>query len=91
MLFGLAARSGGLNNVVERLFYTKPGSMIFSGLIGLAIALLFSRVCKDKKCIVIHAPPLEDIKDNIYILDGSCYKYTPIATKCENNEVIASA
>lgn len=86
----MAARSGSLNNAVDRLFYTKAGSMIFAGIVGLALSLLFSRVCKDKKCIIIHAPP--DLKDNIYQLDGSCYNYTPVATNCDNNtETIASA
>lgn len=83
-MIGLLSRSNNLNTVVDRLFYTVPGSMIFSGIIGFALAMLFSRVCKDKKCLIIRAPP--DIKDNIYGLDENCYTYTPVPTKCDNQD-----
>lgn len=82
----MAARSGGLNTVVDRLFYTKQGSILFSGIIGLAIALLFSRVCKDKKCMIIHAPPMDEMKNNVYKLDSECYKYTAVPAECDDSD-----
>jgi hypothetical protein len=85
MMMGMAARSGGINTIVSRLFYTDKGSMLFSGILGLALALLFSRVCKDKKCLIIHAPPNEEIKDSIYQLNGECYKYNPVVTECDSD------
>jgi len=81
MLMG--RNSGGLNNLVNRLFYTDAGSILFSGIIGLAIALLFRKVCKDRKCIVFHSPPMEEINEKIFNVDGNCYKYVAKVTKCE--------
>lgn len=80
--------SGGLNNLVKRLFYTDAGSMLFSAVIGLAIALLFRRVCKDRKCVVIHSPPIEEMNAKIFNVDGECYKYIQKITKCEKDAIV---
>lgn len=79
--------SGGLNNLVKRLFYTNAGSMLFSAVIGLAVALLFRRVCKDRKCVVIHSPPAEEMNEKIFMVDGDCYKYVSKITKCDDTVV----
>lgn len=73
----------GIERLVERLFYTPYGAIIVSGLFGMALAMMFQRVCKDDKCIVIQAPPLDEIRNHVYKLgDGECYKYTPKIVKC---------
>ena len=37
--------------------------MLMSVILGLGIASLFREVCKNKRCIEFHAPPLEELKD----------------------------
>ena len=71
----------GANRAVDRLFYTPNGQIFVSIILGLGLAMLFRKVCKDRKCIVITAPPPEHMK-YIYEFEGECYKYTPKATKC---------
>jgi hypothetical protein len=55
-------------------------------LLGFGLASLFRAVCKDKDCIIFHAPPLEEIKDKIYKFGDKCYKYTPTPTKCDKSK-----
>jgi hypothetical protein len=51
-------------------------------LLGFGLASLFRKVCKDRNCLLFHAPPLDDFNDKIYKSNKKCYKYTPIPTKC---------
>jgi hypothetical protein len=61
---------------------TDYGSVIISVILGLGLASIFKKVCKDGRCVVIRGPPIDEIKNNIYKIDSECYKYTPVMTKC---------
>jgi len=86
MLFSALVRGNGKTSGIEfltsRLFHTKEGNLFVSAIFGLALAMLFQKVCKDKKCIVYESPPMEEIKENIYELEDTCYQYTPKLVKC---------
>ena len=71
-----------------RFVHTETGKIIMSILLGFGLASLFRTVCKDRDCIIFHAPPLDKIQDKIYKNGEKCYKYTPVATKCEANAKI---
>ena len=68
-----------------RFVHTETGKIIMSILLGFGLASLFRTVCKDRDCIIFHAPPLDKIQDKIYKNGDKCYKYTPVATKCDPN------
>uniref|UniRef100_A0A6C0KS75 Uncharacterized protein n=1 Tax=viral metagenome TaxID=1070528 RepID=A0A6C0KS75_9ZZZZ len=87
MLFtALTAAAGNktksLNNVVNRLFYTYQGQTLISAIFGIALAFLFQKVCKGDKCILIDAPDPDEINNNIYELEGVCYKYKTRSVHC---------
>lgn len=71
-----------VHQLTSRMFYSNKGQLIISILFGLAIALLFQRVCKDRKCIIITAPATADIAGKVYQFEGECFKYTPYGVKC---------
>ena len=71
-----------------RFVHTETGKIIMSILLGFGLASLFRTVCKDKDCLIFHAPPLDKFKDKIYKNGDKCYKYTPVATKCDANTKI---
>ena len=73
-----------------RFVHTETGKTIMSILLGFGLASLFRTVCKDKDCLIFHAPPLEDFKDKIYKSGDKCYKYNPVATKCLANSTIVN-
>ena len=71
-----------------KFIHTETGKYIMSILLGLGLASLFRTVCKEKNCLIFHAPPLEQIKDKIYKSpdkSGKCVSYKPVATKCSIN------
>jgi hypothetical protein len=65
-----------------KFVHTETGKIIMSVLLGFGLASLFRAVCKDKDCLIFHAPPLDNVKDKIYKSENKCYKYNPVVTKC---------
>lgn len=71
--------------MLTEMFKSKESLIILSIILGFGLATMFKIVCKEKSCIVIKGPPMKEIKDTIYRIDDTCYKYTPIAVQCANN------
>jgi len=65
-----------------KFVHTQTGKLIMSILLGFGLASLFRTVCKNKECLIFHAPPLEQIQDKIYKNGDKCVKYSPVSTKC---------
>ena len=70
---------------LEKFVHTERGKIIMSIILGFGLASLFRTVCKDKNCLIFHAPPLDDFRDKIYKNGNKCFKYNPVATKCTIN------
>ena len=90
----LRNKSGGKNtleHVSAQLFHTSFGQVLVSALFGLALAFMFQRVCKDRKCIIIEAPPLDEIRGSTYKLDNKCFQYTPKPAPCDDDEPASTA
>ena len=51
---------------LRRLIYSDIGKYIISILLGLGLATLFRKVCKDRNCIVFKAPNIKKIKNQIF-------------------------
>jgi hypothetical protein len=59
------------------------GTILISIVLGLGLAALFQKACKDNNCMIIKGPPYKEIKDKIYIHGGKCIVYKPEATTCD--------
>ena len=77
-----------MNLHLSRFLHSENGKIFMSILLGFGLASLFRAVCKDKDCLIFHAPPLEEIKDKIYKHDNKCYKYTTKSTTCDKSKRI---
>jgi hypothetical protein len=72
-----------------KFVHTETGKILMSVLLGFGLASLFRKICKDRECLIFHAPSLDDFKDKIYFNNsGKCVKYNPVATKCSTNTKI---
>ena len=73
----------------SKFLHSQNGRYMMSIILGFGLASLFRVVCKEKNCILFHAPPLEEIKDKIYKgSDNKCYKYEMTPTKCVKDKKI---
>lgn len=73
---------------LERFVQTAGGRLLMSVILGVGLATLFKVSCKDKNCLLMKAPSLEQLKDKIYKVDDKCYKFNPSQTKCDTTKEI---
>jgi hypothetical protein len=71
---------------MKRILHSSVGRILLSILLGLGFACLFYRACKEKDCINFHGPVIQDIKNKTFEFDSRCYKYEPVAVKCDASE-----
>lgn len=68
--------------MITDLLESYMGKVIISIILGLGLATIFKKVCKDNQCVIIKGPSLNDVNKYYYKVDDNCYKYTPQVTKC---------
>lgn len=68
---------------IRRLLYSEFGKYMISTILGLGIATLFRKVCKDRSCLVFHAPPIDKIRGQIFKFNNKCYNFKESATTCD--------
>lgn len=71
---------------IKRLLYSKHSSTFISIILGIGLASLFRKVCKERNCVVFRAPVLDDIQKKIFQHGQTCYEYLPVSEKCSNSK-----
>ena len=56
--------------------------MIVSFMLGLAIVLVISPICHGAGCMIIKAPPINEVNKSIYHIASKCYKFDVTALEC---------
>jgi hypothetical protein len=74
----------------QRLLNTALGKFFISVLLGLGIATMFRKVCKDKSCMVFNGPIISELDDKIYKYGEKCYTYNTVPGKCDNTKQIVN-
>ena len=69
-------------SIVKRVMTDDAGSILISILLGLGLAALFRSACGGAGCFVIHGPNPKEVKEKIYKIESSCFKYVPYPTDC---------
>ena len=70
---------------LKAIINSTRGRHVLSFLLGLGLATLFRRACKDRNCLVFKAPKLSDIKDKIFSFNNKCYTYAEKNSTCKKN------
>ncbi len=69
---------------LKDLVNSTRGRYVFSILLGLGLATLFRKACKDRNCLVFKAPSLKDIKGKVFGHNNKCYKFEEKTVTCPN-------
>ena len=72
----------------KRLLYNPVGKIMISIILGLGLATLFRKACKQRNCIVFYAAPLNKIRGQIFKHEEKCYTFEPKSEKCQPNKKI---
>lgn len=70
----------------SRLLNTDTGKIIIAILLGIGLASLFRKMCKNKNCIVFKAPEYSNLKNNLFKYNNKCYKFKEKSIKCLKNK-----
>ena len=68
--------------MINKFLNNSTGIIIISILLGLGLATLFRRNCKNN-CIILKGPEQNKIANQIFNFDDKCYKYTHKIVKCK--------
>ena len=71
--------------MLNKFINDPTGKIIISLLLGLGLASLFRRSCKNN-CIILKGPNPSNIFNNIYNFDDKCYKYKTKMVKCSKDK-----
>ena len=67
----------------NRLLNTDVGKAFISFIIGIGIATVFRKACKDGECITFEGPVLSEVsEDKIFKHNNTCYNYKLKGTTC---------
>ena len=69
-----------------KTIHTHNGQIAISFILGIGLASLFRKVCKDRNCIVFKAPDFDEVTKNIYTYGEKCYAFTKSAVPCGKTE-----
>lgn len=73
---------------LKKIINSDTGRIMISALLGLGLASLFHKACKDRNCIIFNGPVLDEIDGKIYKYGEKCYKYSLKPDKCDNTKRI---
>lgn len=72
--------------IIKKVLYSDIGRYIISIILGIGLASLFRKVCKDRNCMVFKGPPLNEIKNQIYNYNNQCYEFKEKSIPCNSLE-----
>jgi hypothetical protein len=71
---------------LKRLIYSDVGRIVISVILGLGLATLFRRVCKERDCLVFHAPEMNKIKGQVFKFKDKCFQFEEEIEKCDSRK-----
>ena len=67
---------------IRRLLYSEYSDVIISIILGFGLATMFRKICNKRNCIVFQAPENEEMEEQIFRHNNSCYKYKHKSEEC---------
>uniref|UniRef100_A0A6C0IJ80 Uncharacterized protein n=1 Tax=viral metagenome TaxID=1070528 RepID=A0A6C0IJ80_9ZZZZ len=74
-----------IKKILEAI-HTTNGQYIISFILGMGMASLFRKICKDRNCLVFKAPDFDEVTKNVYTYDNKCYSFKKEAVECGHVE-----
>lgn len=72
----------------SRIIHSEYGRYIISIILGIGLATLFRRVCKERNCLMFRAPDLAEIKEKVYKFNDKFYKFQENPVSCDGQKKI---
>lgn len=73
--------------IIDALKNPIFGVMV-SFMLGLAIVIIIAPICHGKECMIVRAPPIQEVRDSIYHIASKCYKFETVQMDCPAQGVV---
>ena len=73
-------------NNIKKFMHDNNAKYLISILIGLGIATIFRKSCKNDDCYIFKGPYTTEIENNIYSFNNKCYKFIPKNITCKSKK-----
>lgn len=80
-----------MSHKILNIVRTKYGQILLSIILGIGLASIFRKTCKAAGCFNFVSPSASNVEKNVYIHDGTCYKFSPETVHCGTKNHIAFA
>ena len=72
--------------MLQQLLENRTGQVILSVILGMGLAIMFSRACIGRNCIIVRGPNPAVMDSKIYHFNDQCYTFTPNMISCDKNK-----
>lgn len=79
-----------IQNIIKSM-HTKFGQVVISIILGIGLASLFRRTCRNEDCYTFQSPKTGEVENTTYLHGGSCYKFKAETKKCESQKHVTFA
>ncbi len=79
-----------MSDRIRRFLYSPNSKYVISVILGIGLASLFRKVCKDRNCLIFKAPEIKKVEGQIFKFNNKCYTFNKNATSCDQNKRIVS-
>ena len=73
--------------MLETVLETRTGQVIISALLGMGIAIMFSKTCSGRNCIIVRGPNPASIEGKVYQFNNECYSFKHHMTSCNKENI----
>lgn len=56
--------------------------IMVSFMLGLAIVMVLTPMCRGKDCMIVKAPPIHEVNHTVYHIASKCYKFETVPMDC---------
>ena len=71
--------------MLDTVLNNRPGQIILSVILGMGLAIIFSRACIGRNCIVVRGPNPAVMDNKIYKFNDDCYLFKPNMISCDKD------
>ena len=68
--------------MIGEILHTKVFGVMVSFMLGIAIVMVVTPMCRGKDCMIVKAPPLHEVNKAIYHIASKCYKFEAVPMDC---------
>jgi hypothetical protein len=76
--------------MISQVLHKPVFGIMVSFMLGIAIVMVVSPICRGKDCMIVKAPPIHEVNDTIYHIASKCYKFETVQMDCPASGVIES-